>query len=185
MKKIFLVALVLLTVFALVGCAQPDTGPSPTTQETGETTTPTPPPSPSPSPSPSPEDQADQIGSGRVGSYDITIVDFKLSKDYEDSPAVIITYEWTNNDEETVGFMFAVDAQVFQGGVECETAIMMGDDDYDSELSMTEIKPGTTLTVQSAYVLRDTETPIEVEVTELFSFEKNPPVVKKTFEIAE
>jgi hypothetical protein len=150
---------------------------------------PSPSPSPSPAPSPSPttppsKEQSNQIGSGSIGNIDVSIVDFKLSKDYEDNPAAIITYEWTNNADEAASFMFAVDASVFQGGVECETAIIMSNDDYDSELSMTEIKPGTTFTVQSAYLLRDMTSPIEVEVTELFSFEKNPPVVKKTFDIA-
>lgn len=140
---------------------------------------------PSPSPSPSPAlDLSNQTGSGSIGNIDVSIVDFKLSKDYEDHPSAIVTYEWTNNGDETTSFMFAADASVFQGGVECETAIVSSGDDYDSELSMTEIKPGTTFTVQNAYVLRDTTSPIEVEVTELFSFEKNPPVVKKTFEIA-
>jgi hypothetical protein len=126
---------------------------------------------------------SDQIGSGSIGKYDVSILDHKISKDYKGNPAVIVTYEWTNNSDETTSFMFAVDASVFQSGIECETAIVTSGDDYDSELSMTDIKPGATLTVQDAYVLRDTANPIDVEVTELFSFMKNPPMVKQTFKI--
>ena len=79
--------------------------------------------------------------------------------------------------------MYAIDDTVFQNGVECESAILMSVDGFDSGLQMKEIKPGATLTVQAAYVLNDASSPIEIELTELFSFASDPPMVTKTFEI--
>jgi hypothetical protein len=122
-------------------------------------------------------------GSGTVGEYEISILGFDLTSDYEGKPSVLITYKWTNNSSEAESFMFTFKDQVFQNGIECETAIISGNDNYDSEPLMTDVKPGYSLTVKCAYVLQDTENPIEVEVSELFNFESNPPMVTQAFEI--
>lgn len=128
-------------------------------------------------------EQIKQIGSGDVGNFSVSITGYKLIKDYDGNPAVVITYDWTNNSEETSNFMSSLSTQTFQNGIECESAFIVGDSDYDSEASMKDIKPGITLTVQEAFELQDTENPIEVEVSEFMTFDSNPPIITQTFEI--
>lgn len=121
---------------------------------------------------------------GAIGDYAVEIVACRLSKDYEGKDVAIITYSFTNvSAEEPASFMFAFDDAVYQNGIECETAIMLGDDSYDESNQLKEIKAGATLEVECAYVLNDTTTDVEVEVSELISFDNT--VITKTFVIAE
>jgi hypothetical protein len=131
----------------------------------------------------SPSAPQEQAGSGTLGSHKVSILNYTLAEDYEGKPAAVITYEWTNNSDKTMNFMFALQYQLFQNGIECQSAILTDTDGYDADTQLTDIRPGTTLTVQSAFVLQDKESPIEVEVSELMSYEADPPKVKKTFEI--
>lgn len=128
-------------------------------------------------------DNSVQDGSGTLGDYVVTIKSFFLSKNYDDAPAVVIEYEWTNNNDKAESFTLALDDTVYQDGIECESAIFVEDPKYDSDAQGKDIKPGSKQTVQVAYILNDTTTPIEVEVQELFTFADKPPMVTKTFEI--
>lgn len=121
-------------------------------------------------------------GEGELGDYYVKILDISLATDYKGKPAVVVTYNWANNGEDTANFAFAVHSQVFQEGIECETAIIMNSDVYDSANYMKDIKPGAALDVQMAFVLHDNTNPITVEVSELISFNSN--VISKEFNIA-
>jgi hypothetical protein len=132
------------------------------------------------SPSASPQEQT---GSGTIGSHKVSILSYALAEDYEGKPAAVITYEWTNNSDDTVNFMFAFQYQLFQNGIECQSAILTDTEGYDADTQLTDIRPGATLTVQSAFALQDKTNPIEVEVSELTNLELRPPMVKKTFNI--
>lgn len=107
---------------------------------------------------------------GKLGEYYVKITGYTLSKDYEDKDAIIINYDFTNNSADTTSAMMALNFQLFQDGVELDTAIVSGDDSYDSDAEMKDIKSGVTLSCQAAYVLGNTTSPVEVEVAELFSF---------------
>lgn len=120
-------------------------------------------------------------GEGNLGDYYVKIVDFMLAEDYEGNPAIVITYEFTNNGAEAANFMFSTSTKAFQDGIELSTAVLMGVDGYDSESSMKDIKTGATITVQNAFLLDSETSPVEIEVTELISF--NTAMVAKTFEI--
>ena len=122
--------------------------------------------------------------SGAIGDYTVSILDASLTKDYEDNDAIVISYEFTNNSDEAISFMVAIGAKAYQDGVELETAIITGDDNYSSEDLMKEIKPGATLTVQKAFALDNTTSPVEAEAEELFSWEDDAPVLTRTFDLA-
>ncbi|MBQ9059387.1 MAG: DUF5067 domain-containing protein [Atopobiaceae bacterium] len=100
------------------------------------------------------------------GKYVVTIDGAQTSTDYAGNPCVIVNYSFTNNSDKATSFMVAVNADVYQNGVECELAI---GSDADSSTAMNKIKPGTTIQVQQAYSISD-NSDIEVEVAELFSF---------------
>ena len=90
-----------------------------------------------------------------------------MCNDWTDKDAVLITYEYTNNSDDAIRFDIALDAKAYQNGIGLETAILDEDTDW---LVDVDIKPGITKEVKKAYVLSDTSSVVEIEVTELFSF---------------
>jgi hypothetical protein len=120
-------------------------------------------------------------GEGAIGDYYVKILGVARTTDYDGNPAVVVTFNWTNNSDKAASFMWSTNTQVFQGGIECETAFIFDSDVYSAENSMLDIKPGASLDVQSAFVLRDAETPISVEVSELISWDDT--VITKDFDI--
>lgn len=118
---------------------------------------------------------------GTLGDYEVEILSAKKTKDYDGKPAIIIDYQFTNNSDEATSFMVALIDKAFQDGIELESAIVVNTKVYDADESMKDIKPGKSLKVQQAFLLNDSKTPVEVEVSELISF-SNEKVVK-TFEL--
>lgn len=117
-----------------------------------------------------------------LGDYSVEIVSCRLAKDYEDKPAVIVKYKFTNNSDEATSFMLAFSDKVYQSGIELSGAVIIDDKaNFDSQNQLKEIKKGATIEVETAYTLNDTTTDIEVEVEELFSF--NSKKITKTFSI--
>ncbi len=102
-----------------------------------------------------------------IGDYGCVVKSAVLCKDWTDQDAVLVTYEFTNNSSDSISFDIALDAKAFQDGVGLETAILDSD---ETDYLDVEIKPGVTKEVKKAYVLRDTSTDVEIEVSELISF---------------
>lgn len=119
--------------------------------------------------------------SGNLGDYYVEIKDGVLAEDYNGETAVIITYTWTNNSEETTSAMVNISEKAFQDGVELDSAIIMDSSVYDSGASMKDVRPGTSIDVQCAFELANQTSPVEVELSELFNFSKNGEIVGKTF----
>lgn len=99
--------------------------------------------------------------------YEVTIDKAEVVSDYKDNPAVAITYTFTNNSDETTSMATSVRGSVFQNGVECETAISS---DIDTSGYSADLRPGASTEVNLVYSIADMSE-IEVEVTELFSFD--------------
>lgn len=117
-----------------------------------------------------------------LGLYQVEIKNARITKNWEGKPAVVITYGFTNNADEPVAFWLAFEDDVYQGGVGLEKAYTLRDGDpYDEANQNKEIKNGVSIDVDVAYVLNDTETDIEVEVKELYSFSDD--VVSRVFSI--
>ena len=110
--------------------------------------------------------------------YVVTIDDSRVSKTYDGKPALIVDFTFTNNSDEAASFMFTANAKAFQDGIELESAIIGDDKKYDSGAAMKDIKPGKSLKVQAAYVLDNKKADVEVEVTELISFDDTPLATK-------
>jgi len=102
-----------------------------------------------------------------IGDYGCVVKSATLCKDWTDKDAVLVTYEFTNNSSDSISFDVALDAKAFQDGVGLETAILDSD---ETDYLDVEIKPGVTKEVRKAYVLRDTSTDVEIEISELISF---------------
>lgn len=169
------IALLLAGTLALVGCGgSPDSGSKASTDEKEDAPQEQPAESPEPEQEPEPEPEPEPAAPDT--KYPVTIDGVRLGTDYSGNDVVIVTFTWTNNSDETTSFALSVMPKVFQGGIECENAFMV--DDADSDKYMTDVRPGTTITVEMAYELQD-YSEIEVEVTELFSFSNDPIAYQK------
>ncbi|MGN1329590.1 MAG: DUF5067 domain-containing protein [Eubacterium sp.] len=111
--------------------------------------------------------ESEEKANDTVGDYKCVVKGAKLCKDWTGKEAVLITYEFTNNSDSAISFDVALDARAYQDGIGLETAIL--EDDTDLFIDV-DIKPGITKEVKKAYVLRDTSTEVEIEVSELISF---------------
>lgn len=118
-----------------------------------------------------------------LGDYIIEIKECRLAKDFEKKPVVIVTYSFTNQeDDSAASFAAAIEENVYQNGVGLNECYFLDDSyNYNGENATKEIKKGATIDVDVAYVLNDETTPIDVEVKELFSF--SDKVITRQFEL--
>ena len=100
--------------------------------------------------------------------YEVTIGTLTQIADYKGDPAAKITFNFTNNSDETAAFMSSVRVEVYQDGQQLENAVSS---DVNWESSMTKIKTGTSLDVEQAYKLISSSD-VEVEVYPLFGKDK-------------
>ncbi len=126
-----------------------------------------------------------EAGEANLGDYNLVIDSCRLARDFEGKPVVIVKYIYTNvSDDDATSFFMAFEDNVYQNGVGLNEAYFLDDDvEYNSDNQTKEIKKGASLEVEVAYELDDEVTDIEVEVSELISF--NDKTVTKTFSIAE
>jgi len=120
-----------------------------------------------------------------IGDYSLVIDSCRLASDYEGKDVIIVKYIFTNvSADEAAAFAWTFDAAAYQDGVGLNESYFVDDSaDYNMDDQSKEIKAGATLEVEVAYELNDTTTDVEVEVTELFSFDDT--MITKTFQIAE
>lgn len=103
---------------------------------------------------------------GHLGNHHVEIKGAFLADDYNGKPAIVVTYAWTNNSEETTTSITAVSGKAYQDGVELDPAILIGVDGYDAGSTMKNVKPGATIDVQWAYLLSSDTSVVEYEVTD-------------------
>lgn len=117
-------------------------------------------------------------GEGDLGSYHVAIKGAKKSEDYEGKPVIIITYEWTNNSDDTTSAMGSMLEQAFQDGVQMDTGIVT----EEINESYTQVRPGTTVKVDAVYCLTSDST-VEFELSALEDmFSSDTPKVTMNFE---
>lgn len=126
-------------------------------------------------------DAAPLESSGNLGRYHVDIGDYTLEKDYNGRQAIVVSYTFTNNDDEAQSATFAVSEKAFQNGVSLEPAIFADDSIVDSSANMRDVQPGASLEIKQGYLLSSPTAPVEFEVTEAISF--NDDMLGKTFEI--
>lgn len=108
-----------------------------------------------------------EASNNTVGDYGCVVKSAKLTKNWEGKDTVLLTYEFTNNSSSPASFDIALIDHVYQDGIGLETTFLSDD---DTDLLDVEIKPGVSKDVRKAYVLRNTSTDLEVEISELISF---------------
>ena len=179
MKKWIAALLALAMCLALAAC-----GGTETTTAPPATQAPAAEPDAAQEPEPTPEpEETTESSSATFDKIAVEIKDAYLTTDYEGNPAIAITYSWTNNSEDPNMALVAVSCYAYQGGIGLETAIIMNDPNYDSNLISTQIQPGATLDVQQAFVLRDETSPVEFEAEQFLNTSDTKAV--KEFDLTE
>lgn len=117
---------------------------------------------------------------GEIGDYICTIKEAKVCKNWEGKDSVKITYSFTNNSKSPESFDVALTDEVYQDGIQLESTFISSDDD-DWGIDV-KIKPGMSKDVSKVYILRDKETELEVEISELISFSDDKLVTKVKLE---
>lgn len=117
-----------------------------------------------------------------LGNYNVIIESCRLANNYSGEPIVIVKYKFTNNDSEPASFMWSVDDNVYQNGIELNHSYFVEDSaNFSSDNQTKEIKKGVSIYVEAAYELDNTMDDIEVEISQLFSL--NNKKIQKIFSI--
>ena len=111
----------------------------------------------------------------KLGDYELLYKGACIMEDSDGNDAIVLTLDFTNNGKENASYLWSVDETVMQNGVELEAATVFTD--YDTfetviEGQFTEIAPGTTLEVKTAYVLKDAAARVEATFEQLFGKKK-------------
>lgn len=118
---------------------------------------------------------------GRIGDYEVAIRSARLSEDYRQKDVLIVTYDFTNHGEDGMSFLIAINAKAYQNGHELSMATVTGDKEYRIQDMMKDVEPGGTQQVQRAFLLEDTTSPVEAQVSELISM--NQDKFSRTFDL--
>lgn len=115
-------------------------------------------------------------------NYDVTIDSATIEKDqYSGENVIIVNMIFTNNSGETIAPDIALYVQAFQDGVQIDSTFLTDSQTYDSMSASREVQPGTTYEFQQAFALENTESTIEISVSELLST-SGDPIAEKTFD---
>ena len=121
------------------------------------------------------KDKAKDSNLIKLGDYELLYKGACIMEDSDGNDAIVLTLDFTNNGKENASYLWSVDETVMQNGVELEAATVFAD--YDTfetviEGQFTEIAPGTTLEVKTAYVLKDAAAKVEATFEQLFGKKK-------------
>lgn len=118
--------------------------------------------------------------------YVVELKDAQLLTNYEGEKVFAVFYTFTNNSEDTISATAALHVQGFQDGVQLSSGYL-AENDYPAEKAACvdaewkDVRPGATIECCQGFIL-DSTSEVEVEVTELFSF-NNEVIASKTYSV--
>jgi len=172
------VLLVLLLVLFLWNRSRKNDTPAPvvTTTQNTPTSAPTTPTTPT-----SATGTNSMTDKGELGSQTVEIKSKQLVKDENGKDAIIITYSVTNNGNAAMNFLTMLHDTVYQGTEKLNDAVLRNIEDFNADSIRFDIKKGESYTVQKAFILKDLQTPVKIEVKQVSATDAR--VVTKTFDI--
>ena len=108
-----------------------------------------------------------------IDGFTAEYLGYEIITDTDGDPALVCTYEFTNNSEASESFEWAFYYSYFQDGVELEYSVVRIGDSYDyyDDETWTEIQPGYSIEVCTTYKLNNTESPVTAEFEGFYSDE--------------
>lgn len=129
------------------------------------------------------KDNTSDDNNNTIGNYIVNINDYEITYNYNGDPIILISFSFTNNDDEEAAFGYALDTKVYQNDIEITQPFSTyGIDNLNWEDEIKYVKPGKTFTFNIGYELSDTTSDVTVEVTSFWS-SKYSKKVSKTFVI--
>ena len=111
-----------------------------------------------------------------LDDYEIWYKGFDVTPDADGQSALVLTLDFTNNGKEATSYLWAVSEKVFLDGIGLNTAtVLQGAESGEAvtEAQLTEIMPGKTIEVKSAYSLPDGDKKtLEAEFSQLLGKKK-------------
>ena len=107
----------------------------------------------------------------KLGDYEILYKDACIMEDAYGNDALVLTLDYTNNSDETDSYLWSVTETATQNGEMLDIAIVYTDYDILAAVTddqMEDVEPGQTMQIQSAFVLQDTTSEVEVEFEQVF-----------------
>lgn len=111
-----------------------------------------------------------------LDDYEIQYKGFTVMQDVDGQSALVLTLDFTNNGKEATSYLWAVSEKVFLDGIGLDTATVLQDAGSKGTVTgaqLTEIMPGKTIEVKSAYRLPDGDKKaLEAEFSQLLGNKK-------------
>lgn len=118
-----------------------------------------------------------------IGDSYVTIENFRITENYGD-PVIIVSFSFTNYDDEAKSFIYSTSSKAYQNGVELNSPFAIdSESEHDFKKSSSEILPGKTLVVEEMYQLNDLISNVTITVTDFLNMGSEK--ISKTFEIKE
>ena len=129
------------------------------------------------------KDKAKDSNLIKLGDYELLYKGACIMEDSDGNDAIVLTLDFTNNGKENASYLWSVNETVMQNGVELEVATVFTDyDTFETVIDgqFTDVAPGTTLEVQTAFVLNDTTSEIKATFEELLGSKKGTITIDPT-----
>lgn len=125
--------------------------------------------------------EGDFLAAASSDDYDLKVTDWEISTDYDNKPALVVYYEYTNKKDTPTAFMWEFTDKVYQNGIELSSTTFGVKEENNNNSK--EIQQGATATVSIAYILQDTENPVDITVEEYNIWTKGDYIINKTLDI--
>ena len=112
----------------------------------------------------------------KLGDYELLYKGACIMEDSDGNDAIVLTLDFTNNSKENASYLWSVDETVMQNGVELEPASIITDyENLETVVSdqFTDVAPGATLEVRTAFVLKDTTSEVKATFEEFLGSKKS------------
>ena len=129
------------------------------------------------------KDKAKDSNLIKLGDYELLYKGACIMEDSDGNDAIVLTLDFTNNGKDNASYLWSVNETVMQNGVELEVATVFTDyDTFETVIDgqFTDVAPGTTLEVQTAFVLNDTTSEIKATFEELLGSKKGTITIDPT-----
>lgn len=118
-----------------------------------------------------------------IGDYELQYKGACLMTDSDGKDSVVLTLDFTNNGKEDAEYLWSVFEKAVQNGTDLEGAfIYVSEESYEmvTDAQLTDVAPGETIEVRSAYTLNDTASPVEITFFDLLEKYKRTITIDPT-----
>lgn len=118
--------------------------------------------------------ETDDAGTLEKSKFKVKYISHSVHQNYENKPVLMVVFEFTNKSSEAESFGWTVSTKAYQDGVQLDSGeISYFEDKRPEECNnlFTEVKQDVSIKVAEVFELRNTESPVEVDISEFFDFD--------------